>query len=437
MKPEISSLIVQIYHYLLRLYPAAFRAEFGDEMETVSAATAREAAEEGAGTVLAVLLKEVVDFPASLADAYRQEPIYVGVTVMKREASWNVWPLWVVLNLLAIPLAVLAIMLLVVLVRPLIHLNGLASLDVLPAILYGLVVGIKPLLQLSQAILYGSMLILVTTVLQWLFLRRYLENAAVWIPLTIVGWLAGILLIYLIRPIAEITANEWLPALIPPLLGALVGLAQSLYLRRVAQRAGYWVLASTIGYGLLARGVFGSFTSIPEFVLFILAPFAITGLALVLLLRQGEIAESKKQNAENKKRVGFLAWGMLLLIPLFFAGSWVYATGQLTLAKANGIYATPEEGMEQEIIKGAEKSPVERVEIITAGVNANDGSQPHVWFVRAWIFADQRPDGRPTERGYGGGSYFLRVKEGWVHVPEGAFPEFIGWVMTLYGLEGA
>lgn len=101
---------------------------------------------------------------------------------------------------------------------------------------------------------------------------------------------------------------------------------------------------------------------------------------------------------------------MLLLIPLFFAGSWVYATGQLTLAKANGIYATPEEGMEQEIIKGAEKSPVERVEIITAGVNANDGSQPHVWFVRAWIFADQRPDGRPTERGYGGGSYFLRVK---------------------------
>ena len=71
---------------------------------------------------------------------------------------------------------------------------------------------------------------------------------------------------------------------------------------------------------------------------------------------------------------------------------------------------------------------MERVEIITAGVNANDGSQPHVWFVRAWIFADQRPDGRPTERGYGGGSYFLRVKEGWVHVPEGAFPEFIGWV---------
>ena len=29
------------------------------------------------------------------------------------------------------------------------------------------------------------------------------------------------------------------------------------------------------------------------------------------------------------------------------------------------------------------------------------------------------------------------VEEGWVHVSEGALPEFIGWVMALYGLEGA
>jgi hypothetical protein len=33
------------------------------------------------------------------------------------------------------------------------------------------------------------------------------------------------------------------------------------------------------------------------------------------------------------------------------------------------------------------------------------------------------------------GSYYLRVKDGWVHVPEGALPEFIGWVMTLYDME--
>lgn len=93
--------------------------------------------------------------------------------------------------------------------------------------------------------------------------------------------------------------------------------------------------------------------------------------------------------------------------------------------------------MKQKLIQGAGDIPVERVEIMSAGVNQHDGSQPHVWFVTARVFADQRPDGKPTPHGYGGGSYFLRVEEGWVHMSEGAFPDFVGWVMELYGLEGA
>jgi len=443
MKRAILSLLLGGYRWSLRLYPAAFRAEFGAEMEAVFVSAVREAAEEGPGAVAAVFLKETAEFPANLADAYWQKPIYPGVIVMKREASWNVWPLWVVLNLAAIPLAILAAMALVVLARPLIQFDGQAPLNILQAILYGtmliLVTAVRAPLDISQAILYGTMLILVTAVLQWLLLRRYLENAAVWIPLTAVGWLAGILLIFLVRPVIEATSNEWLPTFAPPLLGALVGLAQWLYLRRMVDHAGYWVLASTIGYGLLARGAFSSFISIPDFhfvildilfvildILFvILAPFAITGLALFLLLRQGDITE-------NGKRVGLAALAVLLMIPLFFAGSWVYVTGQLTLAKAIGIYATPEEGMTQTVIKGAGEYPVERVEIITARVS----SQPRVWYVRAWVFADQRADGKPTPRGYGAWSHFLRVEEGWVHVPEGAFPGFVGWVMELYGLEG-
>ncbi len=450
MKPGIKSPLQKVYHYLLRLYPAAFRAEFGDEMEAVFASALREAAEEGTRAVAVICLQETADFPANLADAYWQKPIYPGVIVMKREASWNVWPLWVVLNLAAIPLAILAAMALVVLARPLIQFDGQAPLNIMQAILYGtmliLVTAVRAPLDISQAILYGTMLILVTAVLQWLLLRRYLENAAVWIPLTAVGWLAGILLIFLVWPVIEATSNEWLPAFAPPLLGALVGLAQWLYLRRMVDHAGYWVLASTIGYGLLARGAFSSFISIPDFhfvildilfvildILFvILAPFAITGLALFLLLRQGDITENKKQKTENGKRVGLAALAVLLMIPLFFAGSWVYVTAQLTLAKAIGIYATPEEGMTQTVIKGAGEYPVERVEIITARVS----SQPRVWYVRAWVFADQRADGKPTPRGYGAWSHFLRVEEGWVHVPEGAFPGFVGWVMELYGLEG-
>ena len=93
--------------------------------------------------------------------------------------------------------------------------------------------------------------------------------------------------------------------------------------------------------------------------------------------------------------------------------------------------------MKQKLLMGAGEYPVERVEITSAGVNNHDGSLPHVWYVTAWVFADQRPDGKSTPHGYGGGSYFLRVEDGWVHMSEGAIPEFIGWAMELYGLEGA
>lgn len=291
MRQAAISALIGCYRWSLRLYPAAFRAELGDEMEAVFATAVREAAEEGPGSVATICLKETADFPANLADAYRLAALSPGVMVMKREASWNVWPLWVALNLLAIPLSILAVMALVVLTRPLIQFDGQAPLDISQAILYGtLLIPVKAVfapLDISQAILYGTMLILVTAVLQWLLVRRYLENAAVWIPLTAVGWLAGILMLFLVRPVVEATSDEWLLAFAPPLLGALVGLAQWLYLRRMVDRAGYWVLASTIGYGLLA---WGAFISIPDLhlailnilfvilnILFvILAPFVIT-----------------------------------------------------------------------------------------------------------------------------------------------------------------
>ncbi len=90
MRPGINSLLIRVYRSLLRLYPAAFRAEFGDEMAAVFATAVREAAAEGPTAVAAVCLKETADFPANLVDAYRQIPFYAEVGVMKREVSWNV-----------------------------------------------------------------------------------------------------------------------------------------------------------------------------------------------------------------------------------------------------------------------------------------------------------------------------------------------------------
>ena len=394
-------------------------------MEAVFATTIMEAAEEGPGAVAAICLKETVDFPANLVDAYRQVPFYSEVGVMKREATWNVWPAWVGLNLLSIPAAIVMALALVVLIDRIAGpFDGPETVDVL------------------QLVIYISMLILVMTVLQWLLLRRYLPYAGAWLPLTVLGWLSGILLFYLLWLAGFTAPVEWTVALALPFFGALVGGAQWLYLRRVIDRAGYWVLASTVGYGVWIRGQFGSFKSIPEFLLFSLAPFVITGLALVLLLRQGERALPTTDSLPGEQQTIWLRRLMLalltgfLLVLLFFAGSWVYATGQLTLAKAQGIYSTPEEGMEQMLLQGAGDYLVERVEIVSAGPNYHDGRRPHVWFVIAHVWVDQRPNGKPATRGHGGGSYFLRVEDGWVHVPECSFPGFVGWVMEFYGLEG-
>ena len=48
----------------------------------------------------------------------------------------------------------------------------------------------------------------------------------------------------------------------------------------------------------------------------------------------------------------------------------------------------------------------------------DDGSQLH-------------PDGYDNP-----GSFFLRVRQGLVHMPEGAFPVLIGLAMDVFGLEG-
>jgi hypothetical protein len=119
---------------------------------------------------------------------------------------------------------------------------------------------------------------------------------------------------------------------------------------------------------------------------------------------------------------------------MFFLCIWVYAASQLALAKNEGIYASVEEAVSVRSSQGWGGAQVVRVEDIYASINRFDGAQPHVWFGGARIYLDRVPLGGRWKQ-YMTGSYYLRVKDGWVHVPEGALPEFIGWVMTLYDME--
>ena len=78
------------------------------------------------------------------------------------------------------------------------------------------------------------------------------------------------------------------------------------------------------------------------------------------------------------------------------------------------------------------------VKILYSGTNSFDGSKPYVWYVIAEVHASARADGSSlSEDGCDApGSFFLETKEGWVHVPEGAFPEYIGFWMGVFDLSG-
>ena len=119
------------------------------------------------------------------------------------------------------------------------------------------------------------------------------------------------------------------------------------------------------------------------------------------------------------------------------AAAWIYTAVQLNIARAKGVYLSPEQGM----IAQAEKyySADRKIKIVYAGTNSFDGSEPFVWYVIAEIHASARADG--SELGHNGcdapGNFFLQTKDGnWVFVPEQAFPGFMGFWMEVFGWAG-
>ncbi len=127
----------------------------------------------------------------------------------------------------------------------------------------------------------------------------------------------------------------------------------------------------------------------------------------------------------------------IVVIPLVCAAcSMGYTLVQLNLARGRGLYPSPEEAIS--IRAHQYYSGVSRVLIERAGPNAFDGSSPHVWYVVWSVYADSRADGSDLYHGAyeSGGSYYLHLKDGWVQMPEGYFPEYIGFWMKVLRIAG-
>ena len=128
-----------------------------------------------------------------------------------------------------------------------------------------------------------------------------------------------------------------------------------------------------------------------------------------------------------------------LLIPIAAKN---YAIASLNWARSQGVYDTPQEGVLSRATQ--QYCGLEKVEIEQAATNSFDGSDPHIWYVIFTVYAQNHVPCDPENPGpalhnqtyESGGSYYLHTKEGWVWMPEGRFPEFIGHWMTQLDLAG-
>ncbi len=195
----------------------------------------------------------------------------------KSKPDWYFYIAWILWTTFCIPIAYFIIMVILMIITLLIgdyiYVNGVRHIteDYLAVYFLAPVMG------------------LVTGAVQYGLLRRILPRMGWWVLATAGGWLLGMSLI------AAFIRLQWMVSaqldLTFILVALSIGLAQWLVLRRRLPRAGWWILASLLGWGLVALANRGN--SIDQYGLLVLGffPGCATAAALFLLMRQVQQGE--------------------------------------------------------------------------------------------------------------------------------------------------
>ena len=194
-----------------------------------------------------------------------------------RTPEWLFYPGWVVLSAVSLPLAwflAWALMSQIVkVVGDTIQVGGQTHITEDFLLLY----------------VFCPVLGLLTGLLQYLLLRRYLPRIGGWVVATLLGWLLLAVVLYLVSTLVSRAVSVdtgWSRVLALVLIGGALALPQWLVLRRRVPRASGWLLSSVLGWGLALLAI-GDTISSPLDVLAIgLLPPAMASLAWWLLLDQ-------------------------------------------------------------------------------------------------------------------------------------------------------
>ncbi|MGD1996976.1 MAG: hypothetical protein PVH62_09405 [Anaerolineae bacterium] len=114
--------------------------------------------------------------------------------------------------------------------------------------------------------------------------------------------------------------------------------------------------------------------------------------------------------------------------------AWVWTAVNLRIAKNQGVYASPEDGIRACVEEGF--IDVQESEMRDAGPDSRNGKGPYVWYAGARVWAAACADGRPLppDGNVSFGHFYVRVENGWVLMSEAQAPYFTSFWMRVFGL---
>ena len=126
---------------------------------------------------------------------------------------------------------------------------------------------------------------------------------------------------------------------------------------------------------------------------------------------------------------------VVALIILYFVGIYFYATARIAQARGWGVYPTVEEAAMGVYSHGFGGAQVKNIYHVDCAPNDPNDWRSYIRFCTATVVMDRIPDGYHRSTFLNGG-FFVQLQDGWVWMPEGAFPGFVVRVMELYHMEG-
>ena len=143
----------------------------------------------------------------------------------------------------------------------------------------------------------GPLVIVLPVVAQWIVLRQYVRPAASWIAASIAGWILTIAILYgaaqLSRGFRDALLGPAALLLMVAILGLGLGGMQWLFLRRRVHRAGWYVLASMLGWLTVLIIIGPTINYMAEIVALGTVPAIFTGAALAWLFGHTPPSETR------------------------------------------------------------------------------------------------------------------------------------------------